>query len=198
MSSSFEVDASRGRTRAQLEERTYVVVGSTLASGEDGRVDSSLEVGLLVLSEEDQTSSRSSEGLVAGEIEMRGDVEVRSQIPLEDGFLRSRQRKGYSRGGGDDITVLEGRVLDTSGDETRDVSHVGEEVSSLLVGDGSKLLVVPVSRVGGSTTDDHSRLEEVGVGGEGSVVDKTGLSNDLVREGLEVDGRGGHLLLGGL
>ncbi len=38
---------------------------STLAGREDGLVDSLLEIGLLVLSEEDETSSRTSEGLVA-------------------------------------------------------------------------------------------------------------------------------------
>lgn len=43
-----------------------VVVGSTLASREDGLVDSLFNIGLLVLSEEDQTSSGSSERLVSG------------------------------------------------------------------------------------------------------------------------------------
>jgi hypothetical protein len=40
-------------------------VGSALTSREDGLVDSLFEIGLLVLSEEDETSSGTSKGLVA-------------------------------------------------------------------------------------------------------------------------------------
>lgn len=45
--------------------KTDVVVRSSLASGEDGVVDSLLHVGLLVLSEEDETSSGTTKSLVA-------------------------------------------------------------------------------------------------------------------------------------
>jgi hypothetical protein len=45
---------------------THVVVGSTLASGEDGGIDTGLEVSLLVLAEEDETGTGTTEGLVAG------------------------------------------------------------------------------------------------------------------------------------
>jgi hypothetical protein len=67
----------------------YVVVGSTLASGEDGGVDSGLEVGLLVLSEEDETSSGTSEGLVAsenggGKVDQLFDHSLRRLVRDED------------------------------------------------------------------------------------------------------------------
>ena len=59
------------RRLGSLEEggrdtRNGVVVGATLASGEDGLVDALLEVGGLVtvLAEEDQTSARATESLV--------------------------------------------------------------------------------------------------------------------------------------
>jgi hypothetical protein len=100
---------------------THVVVGSTLASGEDSGVDPGLDVGLLVLPEEDETSSGTSESLVGG--------------------------------GGNDITELERRALLTSGNETRDVSHIGKEVSSLSIGNLPQSRVVPVSGVGGTTTN---------------------------------------------
>lgn len=145
---------------------THVVVGSTLASGEDGGVDSSLEVGLLVLSEEDETSSGSSESLVGG--------------------------------GGDDITVVEGGGLLSGGDETGNVGHVAQEVSTLTVGDLSETGVVPVTGVSGTTADEETGLVEVGVGLELGVVDDTGGRVNSVREGLEVDGRSGDLLLGGV
>lgn len=145
---------------------TDVVVGSTLTSREDGLVDSLLHVRLLVLSEEDQTSPRTSQGLVGGSA--------------------------------DDVTELERRILLTGGDETGDVGHVAQQVRTVAVGDLSQSLVVPVSRVGGSSTDDHSGLVETGVGGQLFVVDETGSRGNPVREGLEVDGRSGDLLLGGV
>lgn len=145
---------------------THVVVGSTLASWEDGGVDSSLDVGLLVLSEENDTGSWASEGLVGGR--------------------------------GDNVTELEGRVLLASGDETGDVGHVAHEVGTLSVGNLSEPSVVPVSGVGGTTADDQSWLEQVGVGLELWVVDDTGGWVDSVRERLEVDRRSGDLLLGGV
>jgi len=45
--------------------RTDVVVRSTLASREDGIVDTLLNVGLLVLAEEDETSTGTTKSLVA-------------------------------------------------------------------------------------------------------------------------------------
>lgn len=109
-----------------------------------------------------------------------------------------KKKRQDVRGGGNNIAVLERRVLDLTGDETRDVGHVGEEVSSLLVGNASEGLVVPVPRVGGGTADDETGLEKVGVGREALVVDQTGLLNDLVGERLEVDRGRSDLLLGGL
>lgn len=145
---------------------TYVVVGSTLAGGEDSLVNSLLHVGLLVLSEEDQTSSGTSQSLVGR--------------------------------GADDVTVLKRRVLFTGGDETGDMGHVAQEIRAVAVGDLSQSLVVPVSRVGRSSTDDHSGLVKAGVGGQLLVVDETGSRGDPVRERLEVDGGSGDLLLGGV
>lgn len=152
--------------RLTTEFNAHVVVGSTLTSREDGLVDTLFQIRLLVLSEEDQTGSRTSQGLVSG--------------------------------GRDDITILEGRVLLASGDQTRDMGHVAQQVRTVAVGDLSQSLVVPVSRVSGSTTDDQSGLVKTGVGGQLLVVDQTGSRGDSVREGLEVDGRSGNLLLGGV
>jgi len=104
-----------------VHDCTHVVVWSTLASGEDGSVDPSLNIGLLVLSEEDETSSGTPQSLVGG--------------------------------GGDDVTELEWRALFTGSDETRDMSHVGKEVSPLSIGDLPQSSVIPISGVGGSTTN---------------------------------------------
>lgn len=141
-----------------------VVVGTTLTGREHGSVDTSLEVGFLVLSEEDETSSGTTEGLVGS--------------------------------GGHDVTVLERRVLLSSGDETRDVGHVGQEISALAIGDLSETAIVPVTGVSGTTANDKTGLVEIGVGLELGVVDDTSLGVDSVRERLEVDGRSGNLLLG--
>lgn len=143
-----------------------VVVGTTLTSREDGSVDTSLKVRFLVLSEEDETSSGTTEGLVGS--------------------------------GGHDVTVLERRVLLGSSDETRDVGHVGHEVSALAIGDLSETAIVPVTGVSGTTANEKTGLEEVGVGLELGVVNDTSLGVDSVRERLEVDGRSSDLLLGGV
>jgi hypothetical protein len=141
-------------------------VGTTLAGREDGGVDPRLEVGLLVLSEEDETGTGTTEGLVGG--------------------------------GGDDVAVLERRALLTGRNETRDVSHVREEVRALGVCDLSETSVVPVAGVGRTAANDETGLEEVRVGLELRVVDDTSRGVDAVRERLEVDRRSGDLLLGGV
>lgn len=166
-------------------------MGSTLAGREDGGVDSGLEVGLLVLSEEDQTGSGSSKGLVAGKNTRKNRSSLKKRRLYVD-------VKKDSRGGGHDVTVVERRALGLTSDETRDVGHVTEQVRALLVGDRPEGLVVPVSGVGGRTAHEQPGLEQVGVRGEGLHVDQTGLVLDLVRQRLEVDRRSGHLLLGGL
>jgi hypothetical protein len=78
------------------------------------------------------------------------------------------------------------------------VGHVGQEVGTLLVGNVTETLVVPVTGVGRGTADEQAGLEQVGVAGETLVVEDTGLGYYLVRERLEVDGRSGDLLLGGV
>jgi hypothetical protein len=139
-------------------------VGTTLASWEDGGVDPGLHVGLLILSEEDETGSGTPQSLVSG--------------------------------GGNNVTVFEWRVLFSSSNETRNMGHVGKEVSALSVGDLPQSCIVPITGVGGTTANEQSRLVEVGIGLELGVVDDTGRGVDSVRERLEVDGRSGDLLLG--
>lgn len=161
---------------------------STLASGEDGGVDSRFEIGLLVLSEEDKTGSGTPQSLVATREKQVAPDQLHwsSKLgTLEHGTGAEAQDV---RGGGDYVAVLERRVLDFTSNETRDVSHIRQEVSTLLVGDASKGLVVPISGVGRCSADDETGLEEVGVGSEGFIVDQTGLLDDLVWKGLEVDG----------
>jgi hypothetical protein len=162
-----------------------VVVGSTLASGEDGVVDALrdivrqrgrkkrkgetmnlLDVGLLGLVEEDKTGTGTTKGLVGGRA--------------------------------DDVAELEGVVLNLSGDESRDVGHVHHEVRAVEVGDLTHASVVEVARVRGGTADDDPGLEEDGVLLQSIVVDETSRGVDLVRERLEVDGRGRDLALGGV
>jgi hypothetical protein len=156
-------------------------VRSTLASGEDGGVDPGLNVGLLVLAEEDETSTGTTQGLVTGNV--------------STGLIRILE---HLRGGGDNVAELEWRALLSSSDQTRDVGHVAHEVGTLSIGNLPETSIVPVTGVGGSTADEQSRLEEVGVGLELRVVDQTGFGVDTVWERLEVDGRGGDLLLGGV
>lgn len=169
------------------EISTYVVVGSTLASGEDSKVDTGLEVGsvLEVLPEEDQTSTGATESLVA----VDKQTSVHATLWVEG--LNSRR-------GGDDVTVLKGVVELLSSDETRGVSHVAHQPSTLPRGDLLQTLVVPVSGVGRGTTDEKTGLEDLGLLGKRLVVNQVGVGVESVGQGLEVDGGSGHLLLGSL
>lgn len=135
---------------------SHVVVGATLESREDGIVDLFLHLGVLVLAEEDETGTRTTECLVGG--------------------------------CADEVTVVEGVLLDLSGNETRDMGHVHHEVGTLGVGNLAKAGVVPVTGVGRGTANDEARLEEVGLLLEEVVVNEAGLSIDLVRQRLVVDG----------
>ena len=104
----------------------------------------------------------------------------------------------FSRGGGDDIAVVEGARVDATSDETRNVSHIAHQEGAMLVSDTTEGLVVPVTRVCGGTTDDEAGLVDAGLLCEGCVVDVLGLCVEAVGEGLEVDGGGCDFLFGGL
>lgn len=123
---------------------------------------------------------------------------VRLLVFSEEDQTGSRTSESLVSSGGDHVTVLERRVLFTGSDQTGDVSHVAQEVRTVGVGNLSQSLVVPVSGVGGSTTNDQSGLVQASVGSELFIVDQTGSGGDSVRERLEVDGRSGNLLLGGV
>lgn len=153
-----------------------VVVGATLVSREDGEVDGVLEVVKDILA-----------GLV-----------LATDTLAEEDHGTTGTTEGLVGGGGDDIGVLEGRGDDTSGDQTGDVSHVDNEVSTDLVGDLAHALVVNETAVGGGTGDKTLGAVHLGVALELVVVDDTGLKVNTVGEGLEVGGDSRDLLGGGL
>lgn len=167
------------------DETTHIVVWTTLACRKDGLVDALFEVGMVgtVLSEEHEPGTRTTEGLVPA-----------STVSTESG----RRRVSDLRGGGDDMAMLERAVEFLGGDETADVGDVGHEIGTLLVTDVSEPAIVPVTGVRRGTADDEPGLEYLGLLLEAGVVDELGGGIDRVREGLEIDGGGGHLFLGGL
>lgn len=142
-----------------------VVVGTTLVTREDGEVDGVLEV---------------VEGLLASL-----GVDGADTLAEEDhGATRTTER--LVGGGGDDIGVLEGGRNDLGGDETRDVSHIDNEVSSDGVSNLAHALVVDETAVGrGSGNQDLGAVED-GVLLEGVVVNDTSVKVDTVGHGLEV------------
>ena len=142
------------RRLARLQERgrdtgDRVVVRAALARGEDGVVDALLEVGSLlrVLAEEDETSTGTTQGLVAKD-------------RCVSKYNQSCLTRHDLRGSGDNITVVEGARVLATGNETANVSHVGHQVSTMLVSDLAKSLVVPVAGVRRGTADDETGLEE--------------------------------------
>ena len=104
----------------------------------------------------------------------------------------------HLRGGGDNIAVVEGVLEFLSSNKTTGVGNVGHEPCTLLGSDLLEVLIVPVPGIRGSTTDDETGLEHLGGGFQFGVINETGIGNNRIGEGLEVDGRGSHLLLSGL
>lgn len=127
-----------------------VVVGATLACREDRIVDTLLKILSLVavLAEENQTSTRTTKSLVSVYVFRL----AKGNAVVENEDIRSS---------GDDITVLEGVGKLPGGDETTCVSDVRHEERSMFVGNGTESSIIPVTRVGRSTTDDQFGLEDL-------------------------------------
>jgi hypothetical protein len=148
-----------------------------LMTGEDGEVDGTFEV---------------VESLLAGL-----SIGLADALAEEDHGTTGTTERLVS-GGGDDIAVREGRLIDASGNETRNVSHIHHEVAADLVSDLTHAGVVDLTAVGGGTGNEDLGAVHESVLLELIVVDETSVEVDAVREGLEVCGNGGDLPLGSL
>jgi len=162
-------------------------VGTTLASREDSIVNALLQVltGFTLFLEEDQTSTGTTEGLMA----------TFNHQPS----TKSTQRIfSNSRSSRNNITVLEGVVQLGSSNQSTSVGNISHQVSTVLISDLAEGGIVPVAGVSRGTADDQTGLEDAGLLGEGFVIDELVGGVKTVGKRLKVDGRGGHLLLGGL
>lgn len=152
-----------------------VVVRATLVTGEDGEVDGVLEV---------------VESLLAS-LGVNG-----ADTLAEEDHSTTGTTERLVGGGGDNIGVLEGGGDDLGGNETRDVSHIDNEVGTDRVGNLAHALVVDETAVGGGTGNEDLGAVEDGVLLESVVVNDAGLEVDTVRHGLEVGRDGGDPVLG--
>jgi hypothetical protein len=144
-----------------------VVVRATLVTREDGEVDGTFEI---------------VERLLAG-------LSIGLAYTLaEEDHGTTGSTKGLVSGGRDDVAVREGRLVDTSGDQTGDMGHVHQEVAADLVRDLTHAGVVDFAAVGGGTGDEHLGAVHEGVLLELVVVDEAGVEVHTVGEGLEVCG----------
>lgn len=147
-----------------------VVVRATLVSREDGEVDGVLEV---------------VESLLASLGINRADA-----LAEEDhGTAGTTER--LVGGGGDNVSVLEGGRDNLGGDETRDVSHIDNEVGTHGVGNLAHALVVDETAVSRGTGNEDLGAKENGILSQLVVVDDAGLDVDSVGHGLEVGRDGG-------
>lgn len=78
------------------------------------------------------------------------------------------------------------------------MSDIRHEISTMLVGNSTEGLVVPVTGISGSTADDKTGFVNLCLSLECLVVDELSGGLKTVGKGLEVDRRCGHLLFGGL
>lgn len=98
-------------------------------------------------------------------------------------------------GGGDNISVEERRGDHLGGNETRDVSHVDNEVGADKVSNLAHALIVDQAAVGRGTGDQDLGAEKNNVLLELVIVDDAGLEIDAVGHGLEVGRDSGDLAL---
>lgn len=142
-----------------------VVVRTTLVTREDGEVDGVLKV---------------VEGLLAGLGVNRADA------LSEEDHGTTRTTEGLVGSGGDDVSPQEGRRNGLSGNKTRDVSHIDNQVGADGISNLAHALVVDQTAVGGGTGNKDLGAVQDSVLLELVVVDDTGLEVDAVGHGLEV------------
>lgn len=92
-----------------------------------------------------------------------------------------------SRGGGDNVAVLEGAVEFLGGDQTTGVGDISHEPGAFLGGGLFELSVIPVTGVSRGTANNETGLKDLGLGSETSIVDEVGFRSDCIGKGLEVN-----------
>lgn len=101
-------------------------------------------------------------------------------------------------GGGDNVRVRERRGENIGSDQSRDVGHIGHQVSTAAVSNLAHASIVDLTGIGRGTSNDDLGAVELGVLLQGIVVNDTGLLVDLVGEGLKIGRDHGDLLGFGL
>ena len=96
--------------------------------------------------------------------------------------------------GSDNVTVFKGGIELLGGNQTRNVGHVHHQQGTIGIGNFTVTLVIEITRVSGSTSNDHGRLEKTGIALELVVVDQTSLGVDTVRETFKVNRSGRNSL----
>ena len=103
-----------------------------------------------------------------------------SFIPSEEDHTSAGAAERLVCGGSDNVTEWEWRGSDSSSDETRDMSHIHHEESSIFISNFSEFGIVPFAGVGGSSADDERRLKQCGLSSQSIIVDKTRLENTKI------------------
>mmetsp|Transcript_5080 Transcript_5080/g.12116 ORF Transcript_5080/g.12116 Transcript_5080/m.12116 type:complete len:363 (-) Transcript_5080:194-1282(-) len=124
-----------------------------------------------------------------------------TSVLAEEDHTSTGSTKGLVGGSGDNVADFKGRSLFASGDQSRNVSHIHHQQGTVGIGNFTEFSVVPVTWVGGSTSNDKSWLEETGMLSQLFVVDQSSFRADTVGKGFKVDrsrrnGLTGSLLLG--
>jgi len=143
-------------------------VRTTLASGEDGIVDTLLKVRSIWI------------------------------IFFEENQAGTGATKSFVCSGGNNVAIIKRIIQLLGSNETRGVSDVSHEPCTLLVGNLTKLSIIPVAWISRSTTDDKTRLEYFSLLSKAGVVDEVSVGSDSIRVRLEINRRCSHLLLGSL
>ena len=122
-------------------------------------------------------------------------LQISLAVLAEENEAGTRATQRLVRRRRDNITVLKRTVLLLASNKTRDVGHVAQQVSTVLLGDLMQGGVFPVTGVSRATAHEQTRLVQVSVNTKTLVVNVAVVALHLVRERLEVNGRSSDPLL---
>ena len=93
--------------------------------------------------------------------------------------------QGLVRGGGGDVGVRDGALVQTGGHQARDVGHVHHEDGTHLIGDGPETGEVDLAGIGAGAGHDGGGLVLAGDAGHFVIVDAAGLAAHAVEDVAE-------------
>mmetsp|Transcript_9938 Transcript_9938/g.11256 ORF Transcript_9938/g.11256 Transcript_9938/m.11256 type:complete len:255 (+) Transcript_9938:316-1080(+) len=114
-------------------------------------------------------------------------LKVHLVVFAEENHGRARSSQTLVRGGCNDMRVRERVIHDPCSHKSADMRHIGQEQCANSIADLSQTLVLPFTRIGARSTDDHFWPEDLGGGLKVVVIHQPRLGRHVVRQRLVED-----------